>query len=93
MISIIAIHGLDTGSPRTWEAYETEDASGPRGRTVNWLSDDDMLPFVIPEGRIFTFDWDSDTHIEAPVASILGQADNLLDLVTHERRAVRAITQ
>jgi hypothetical protein len=91
--SIIAIHGLDTRSPKTWVAYETEDARGPRGRAVNWLCDADMLPSAIPEGRIFTFDYNANYHTEAPVETLLGQADNLLNLLAHERKDVRFTLQ
>ncbi|KAH7174213.1 uncharacterized protein B0J16DRAFT_309637 [Fusarium flagelliforme] len=50
-IDIIAIHGLDTASPRTWE-FKKED-----GGRVNWLADKHMLPAEVPGTRIFTCDW------------------------------------
>ncbi|OBR02171.1 Peptidase C14 [Colletotrichum higginsianum IMI 349063] len=53
-IDIIAVHGLDTNSPETWE-----DRS--KGKpTVNWLADEGMLPHEVPHARIFTCDWPAD---------------------------------
>ncbi|KAF6803002.1 peptidase C14, partial [Colletotrichum musicola] len=53
-IDIIAVHGLDTRSPETWE-YKTQD-----GRKVNWLQDEHMLPVEVSNARIFTCDWPAD---------------------------------
>ncbi|KAJ0122774.1 hypothetical protein J7T55_003290 [Diaporthe amygdali] len=53
-IDIIAIHGLDTRSPETWE-YKKED-----GQKTNWLADQDMLPAQVPGTRIYTCDWPAD---------------------------------
>ncbi|CCF35584.1 peptidase C14 [Colletotrichum higginsianum] len=50
-IDIIAIHGLDTKSPETWE-YRT-----PDGQKVNWLQDRHMLPAEVSNARIFTCNW------------------------------------
>ncbi|KXH59646.1 peptidase C14, partial [Colletotrichum salicis] len=50
-IDIIAVHGLDTRSPDTWE-FKMED-----GHNVNWLQDKDMLPAEVSNTRIFTCDW------------------------------------
>ncbi|SCO84734.1 uncharacterized protein FRV6_08861 [Fusarium oxysporum] len=58
--SIIAIHGLGTESPRTWEFKRSE------GRVVNWLADEDMLPATVPEARIFTYDWNANYFQDAP---------------------------
>ncbi|RDW68629.1 hypothetical protein BP5796_09286 [Coleophoma crateriformis] len=74
-IDIIAIHGLATESPRTWE-FKTHD-----GTVINWLADSDMLPEAIPEARIFTYDWDANYFRDAPVMTLLGHADTLLALV------------
>ncbi|KAF6809164.1 peptidaseCc14 [Colletotrichum musicola] len=53
-IDIIAVHGLDTRSPETWE-YKTQN-----GRKVNWLQDEHMLPAEVSNARIFTCDWPAD---------------------------------
>ncbi|KAI0406345.1 armadillo-type protein [Xylaria palmicola] len=52
-IDIIAIHGLDTKSPDTWE---WKDRNGS-GRIVNWLKDKEMLPNKVDRVRIFTCNW------------------------------------
>ncbi|RYP16975.1 hypothetical protein DL765_004817 [Monosporascus sp. GIB2] len=76
---IVAIHGLGTESPRTWE-FKRKDGSG----VVNWLSDSTMLPAAVPEARIFTYDWDANYFENAPVQTLLGHADNLLALIAAE---------
>ena len=74
--SVIAIHGLGTESPRTWEFKKPDD-----GGVVNWLADDDMLPAALPDATIFTYDWNANYVKDAPVQTLLGHADNLLALV------------
>ncbi|KAI0487708.1 ARM repeat-containing protein [Xylaria cf. heliscus] len=51
-VDVIAIHGLDTDSARTW----TWKHERPE-QDVNWLNHPDMLPKRIPNARIFTCDW------------------------------------
>lgn len=52
-IDIIAIHGLGTKSPDTWDFKDVRS-----GKVVkNWLHDADMLPSKIGKARIFTCDW------------------------------------
>ncbi|KAK3332561.1 hypothetical protein B0T19DRAFT_415984 [Cercophora scortea] len=77
-LDIIAIHGLGTESPRTWE-YKLR---GEDGKVVNWLADADMLPAVIPEASIYTYDWNANYFEDAPVQSILGHAHSLLVLIS-----------
>lgn len=50
-VDIIAIHGLDTKSPDTWE-FKTSGED-----KVNWLKDKHMLPAEVSNVRIFTCDW------------------------------------
>lgn len=50
-IDIIAIHGLDTKSPATWE-YKNQ-----HGQKINWLADPNMLPAKVAGTRIYTCDW------------------------------------
>ncbi|PHH91797.1 hypothetical protein CDD83_10293 [Cordyceps sp. RAO-2017] len=54
-IAIIAIHGLDTKSPDTWEWRRKE--PGGKGRIVNWLEHLDMLPKIaaVLGSRIFSY--------------------------------------
>ncbi|KAK4162839.1 putative kinesin light chain [Cladorrhinum sp. PSN259] len=80
IIDIIAIHGLGTESPRTWEFKKREG-----GGVVNWLSDGDMLPAALPTARIFTYDWNANYFADAPVQTLLGHADTLLGLIAEGR--------
>ncbi|KAI1159455.1 hypothetical protein F5B18DRAFT_636937 [Nemania serpens] len=82
-IDIIAIHGLGTESPRTWEFKRRGD-----GRVVNWLSDKNMLPAVVPEARIFTYDWNANYFENAPVQTLLSHAENLLAHVVGEQGSI-----
>ena len=59
---------------------------------MNWLSDDDMLPSFVPEGRVFTYDWNANYRTEAPVETLLGHADTLLKHIDHERKSVSFIS-
>ncbi|KAK8048191.1 hypothetical protein PG994_009921 [Apiospora phragmitis] len=77
-ISVIAIHDLDTESPRTG-------IFDKNGTQVHWLRDSDMLSAAIPEARIYTYDWNARVFYYAPVQTLLGHADNLLDLIEAER--------
>ncbi|KAI0201460.1 hypothetical protein F4808DRAFT_469749 [Astrocystis sublimbata] len=71
-VDIIAIHGLDTDSPRTW-TYKGFDGE------INWL--ESFLPEAVPHARIYTYNWDAKVFNNAPVESIFGQAERLLTLV------------
>ncbi|KAK8127988.1 hypothetical protein PG984_009096 [Apiospora sp. TS-2023a] len=79
LVSMIAIHGLDTESPKTW-VFEKDD-----GSQINWLSHEEMLPAAIPGARIYTYDWNAKAFDNAPVQTLLGHADTLLGLITAER--------
>ncbi|KAH8894691.1 hypothetical protein GQ53DRAFT_821051 [Thozetella sp. PMI_491] len=82
-IDIVAIHGLETRSTRTW-VFHKKDSS-----RVHWLSDSDMLPAAVPEARIFTYDWNANYFQDATVQTLLGRADTLLALLAAERAAER----
>lgn len=47
-----------------------------------------MLPDIIPEVRVFTYDYNANYHAEAPVETLLGHADTLLKLVNYQRQQV-----
>ncbi|KAH6705267.1 hypothetical protein BKA61DRAFT_680021 [Leptodontidium sp. MPI-SDFR-AT-0119] len=49
-VDIIAVHGIETISPKTWIAYEQD--TEPKGRPFYWLKDADMLPSVIKGAQI-----------------------------------------
>jgi len=75
-IDIIAIHGLDTQSPKTWVAWKDGD---PTSGEVHWLQDHNMLPNIIPNARIFTYDWNANFDSNPATDILLGHADGLLD--------------
>ncbi|KAL9065051.1 MAG: hypothetical protein Q9161_008470 [Pseudevernia consocians] len=81
---IIAIHGLGTTSPKTWEAIGKRACDAQRPR-INWLSDDDMLPHVVPSANIFTFTWNSDYYKNAPLIRIQDVAGVLLSQLQSQR--------
>jgi hypothetical protein len=77
----VAVHGLGTHSPLTWEACNYD----PSKANINWLRDDDMLPSVVPNARILTFDYDADYHNDAPVTSLLALGDKLVQILSNYR--------
>lgn len=81
--SIVAIHGLDTGNPRTWVAFQIE--GDKTSRQVHWLRDPDMLPTVIPDARIFTYDWNANTFANAANEALLDHSKTFLDKLLEER--------
>ncbi|KAM4068139.1 NB-ARC domain-containing protein [Hirsutella rhossiliensis] len=83
-IDIVAIHGLDTHSPRAWVAW-TRDRDPTSGQ-VHWLQDEHMLPAVMPQARIFTYDWNANFDRDAATQGLLGHADGLLENL-HMRRS------
>ncbi|KAI1082000.1 hypothetical protein F5B20DRAFT_534045 [Whalleya microplaca] len=76
-VDVIAIHGLDTHSPKTWVAWRKDD--DPRSGEVNWLQDDGMLPSVLKNARIFTYDWNANFDNAAENQSLTGHANSLLN--------------
>lgn len=84
------MHGLDTTSPKTWIAYERDGPPSLRGRAYNWLSDDDMLPAVVPKARIWTFDYNANYHSNASVVDLLALGDMLLRSLSAVRISVMA---
>ncbi|KAH8880627.1 hypothetical protein GQ53DRAFT_669415, partial [Thozetella sp. PMI_491] len=73
---IVAIHGLDTESPRTWMAWKQP--GNPSAGQVHWLRDREMLPSVVPNARILTYDWNA-AIVDSAADILLGHADGLLD--------------
>lgn len=58
---------------------------------VHWLADADMLPAAVPEATIYTYDWNASFLGDAPVVTLQGHADMLLDLVAHREPTGRPI--
>ncbi|KAI0543567.1 ARM repeat-containing protein [Xylaria curta] len=80
-IDIVAIHGLDTHSPTTWVAWKNGDPASE----VHWLKDEDMLPSVINNARISTYDWNANYDHDSPNVTLLGQADVFLENLRMQR--------
>lgn len=82
--SIIAIHGLDTSAPGTWEYREERDT-----KPVNWLCHKDMLPAACPEARIFTYNWHAGFSKDAVELTLRDHANGLLSDLRAMRLEVR----
>lgn len=52
-----------------------------------------MLPSMVPHARIFTLDWNANYSSNAPVATILGQADRLLAVIFQDRQNRRSVNK
>ncbi|RGP71810.1 ankyrin repeat [Fusarium sporotrichioides] len=83
VVDIVAIHGLDTRSPKTWIAWKTDGV--PKSGEVHWLKDKEMLPAFLPNCRMLTYDWNANIDKDAETQSLLGHADKLLLKLSIER--------
>lgn len=64
----------------------------PTSGQVHWLQDRNMLPSVIPNARIFTYDWNANFDYNPSADILLGHADALLDrLHIHRSKVTRSI--
>lgn len=80
MGSIIAVHGIETHSPKTWTAYEQD--KEPRGHATNWLCDENMLPDIMPQARIWAYDYNSNCYSNnAQHIDILGLGTTFLEIL------------
>ncbi|KAM0804501.1 hypothetical protein BDR22DRAFT_878961 [Usnea florida] len=88
-IDVIAVHGIETQSPRTWTFYERDEE--PRGRGTNWLCDEDMLPKVLPQARIWAYDYNSNCYSDnAQEIDILALGDTFLAILKeHQEQGIR----
>ncbi|OBU00767.2 hypothetical protein VE01_01233 [Pseudogymnoascus verrucosus] len=82
-VDIIAVHGIETISPKTWTAYERD--TEPRGRSFYWLKDANMLPSVVKGARIWAFDYNSNYSHDAQTVKIDGLAMALLNCMKDRR--------
>ena len=74
------MHGIETHSPKTWIAYEQDEE--PKGRARYWLRDEDMLPKVMPQARIWTYDYNSNCYSDnAQEVDILGLGETFLEIL------------
>ncbi|KAK4038303.1 hypothetical protein C8A01DRAFT_17605, partial [Parachaetomium inaequale] len=81
---IIVLHGLAARSPETFIAYKV-DGDSDSGH-VNWLTDSDMLPAVMPDARILTYDWNANYDKSASSDTFSGHAQTLLDRIYVNRK-------
>ncbi|KAH7126548.1 hypothetical protein B0J13DRAFT_565635 [Dactylonectria estremocensis] len=81
---IIAIHGLDAESPKTW--YANLDPDDPSSEQINWLRDDHMLPNSRRDSRIMTYDWNANYDSYASKVNFLAHAETLLDDIYEDRK-------
>jgi hypothetical protein len=89
--SIIALHGLDAESPKTWIAWKLDGESD--SGDVHWLKDRHMLPDVMPDSRILTYDWNANYDKAASSDTFVGQAETLLDRIYLNRKTTVHIFQ
>ncbi|KAL5351267.1 hypothetical protein ACLOAV_003119 [Pseudogymnoascus australis] len=82
-LGIIAVHGIETISPKTWTAYEQD--RDPKGRSFYWLKDDNMLPSVVKGARIWAFDYNSNYSHDAQTVKVDGLATALLNFMKDRR--------
>jgi len=91
-ISVIILHGLSTRSSETFIAYKVDGDSD--SGDVNWLTDSSMLPAVMPEARILTYDWNASYDSFASSDIFHGHARTLLDRVyVNRKRAVIIVSE
>ncbi|KAI0113579.1 peptidase C14 [Nemania sp. FL0031] len=73
-IDIIAIHGLDTRSPETWE-FNTQEGM------VNWLANEHMLQTKVGSARIFTCNWPAGLFLQSVPTTLEESAKSLRDSI------------
>ena len=74
------MHGIETQYPKTWIAYEQD--TEPRGRAFNWLCDEDMLPSIVPQARIWAYSFNSACYSDgAQEIDTQGQGDSFLEMM------------
>lgn len=76
----------DTRSPKAWIAWKKD--GDPDSGDVHWLRDPEMLPEIIPNSRVFTYDWNANIDEGAANNSLLGHADQLLRRLHIRRQTV-----
>lgn len=58
---------------------------------VNWLSDSNMLPDIVPYARIYTFSWNAKYYTNASVARIEDVSEIFLANLQSQRDKVEPI--
>ncbi|EKJ75248.1 hypothetical protein FPSE_04566 [Fusarium pseudograminearum CS3096] len=73
---IVALHGLDATSDKTWIAWAVD--GDANSGDVNWLKDKHMLPRFMPDSRILTYQWNANYDSFASSDRFSGHAKTLL---------------
>ncbi|KAK8106646.1 hypothetical protein PG999_010005 [Apiospora kogelbergensis] len=76
-VDVVALHGLRAESPKTWIAWK--DGKSAASGEVNWLRDREMLPAVIPQARILTYDWNA-SYAEDASGPLAGAPKGISDV-------------
>jgi hypothetical protein len=87
LLSIVAVHGLGANPAWAWIRKTKNEATGEE-RKINWLKDENMLPFDIPNARIMTFNYESKWIADAPKQGRFSCAEQLLTALDNQRREV-----
>ena len=83
---IVAVHGLGAEPEKTWLGNLNHSAE--ESQATNWLSDSTMLPSVMQNLRISTFNYESKWLGEGPVQKLPSLAEQLLSLLTRYRHSL-----
>ncbi|KAJ5609916.1 kinesin light chain [Penicillium herquei] len=75
-MTIVAIHGLDARSPKTWTFIEK---NGKSTRSTNWLKD--ILPNDFDSANVYTYDWQAEFMGNSLQDSLRDHAKRFLSLI------------
>jgi hypothetical protein len=85
MASVVAVHGLGANPGSTWHGKPKAD--NPNSKT-NWLSDSHMLPAIVPNSRIWNFNYESNWLRAGPIQRLPTLTGQLLALLSQHRHSV-----
>lgn len=60
----------------------------PKSGDVYWLKDNNMLPSVIPDCRILSYNWSGNYAGNIAKIRFIGEADTMLNRIHEERKKV-----
>ena len=83
--SIVAVHGLNPWNRKEHALDTWRKPSGPEGSL--WLRD--ALPNVVPNARVFLYEYESSPAFGSTRERFVHQANDLLENLRIERRKVR----
>jgi hypothetical protein len=79
------VHGLGADVDRSWTWHDKAEHKP----SVNWLSDAAMLPAVVTNSRIMTYNYDSKWHANAPKTRLQLYGEDLVHSVHKFRDGIR----